>query len=90
MAQLRFLLQTVGLFVLAVDPLSHSQLCAIHEGWSFFFYSSLLAEGPSNGSMMARETTLFGTVAEKRQFLKGLPIVLMTTLGTMQLWSLCV
>ena len=33
----------------------------------------MLAKGPSNGSMMARQTMLFGTVVEKGQFFKGLP-----------------
>ena len=33
----------------------------------------MLVEGPSNGSVMARQTTLFGIVVEKRQFFKGLP-----------------
>ena len=74
MAQLLFLLQTVGLFVLAVDPLTAVSLAAscCTQRWTFFFYSSLLAEGPSNGSMMARQLT-FKTVAEKGQFFKGLP-----------------
>ena len=33
----------------------------------------MLAEGPSNGSMMALQMTLFGTVVEKGWFFKGLP-----------------
>lgn len=44
----------------------------------------MLAEGPSNGSMMAQQTTLFGTVVEKGQFFKAC-LVLTTALGTMQL-----
>ena len=35
----------------------------------------MLAKGPSNGSMMAWQTTLFGTVVENGRFFKGLPSV---------------
>ena len=37
---------------------------AVREGWSYLFRCSVLAEGPNNASMMARQTTLFGTVVE--------------------------
>ena len=45
----------------------------MHEGWSFFFYCSVLAKGPSNWSVMTRKTMLFGTVVERDNFFKGLP-----------------
>ena len=36
------------------------------------FHCSVLPKGPSNGSMMAPQTTLFGTVVEEGQFFKAL------------------
>ena len=37
---------------------------AVRKGWSYLFRCSVLAEGPNNVSMMARQTMLFGTVVE--------------------------
>ena len=37
------------------------------------FHCFVLAEGPSNGSMMAWQMMLFGNVMEKGQFVNGLP-----------------
>ena len=65
-------------------PLSYSQVSAVHKRWSFLFRCSILAEGPSNGSVMARQTTLFGTVKEKGQFSRAC-LMLSTMLSTMQL-----
>ena len=70
------LLQTVGWSVhwpWVCQLLSHSQVSAVRKVWSFLLRCSVLTEGPSNGSMMARQTTLFGTIAEKAQFFKRLP-----------------
>ena len=40
-------------------------------GASCMFCCPVLAEGPRNGSMMARQTTLFGTVINKGRYFKG-------------------
>ena len=53
-------------------PLSHSQVSAVHEGWSFLFRTSVLVEGPSNRSIMARQMTTFGTIVEKVTTFQGL------------------
>ena len=52
--------------------LTRRSVLSVHEGWSFLFCCSMLAESPSNGSMMAQQMTLLGTVVEKGQFFKGL------------------
>ena len=72
---------------------------AVCEGWSYLFRCSVLAEGPNNASMMAQQTTLFGTVlfgtVVKRDDFSRACLVLTTTLDTIYavveaLWTLCV
>ena len=43
----------------------------MHEGWSFLFCCSVLAECPSNGSVTTQQM-LFETAVEKGRFFKGL------------------
>ena len=68
------LLQTVGWFVLCGRGTTDHCLTSRSVLYTKAGTSCLvLAKGPSNGSIMARQTMLFGTVVEKGQFFKGLP-----------------
>ena len=49
----------------------YMKAAAVHEGWSLLFRCSMLAKGPNSASMMARQTTLFGTAYSGTVVKKG-------------------